>query len=577
MRATALVLTLTAIGCTGEIGGGLPGSASSPGPVGGIASPGSGGGAGQPAAAGAGGSPTAIGAEQPSPRLLRQLTVSEYRSTVSDLLYLSSPNTTDIPPGNPVRGYTTNAAGAFIDMSNVDKYQSVGNALADRAVKESYAKLVTCQTQDMACATTFVQQFGQRAFRRPLAADEQTRYLGLFDPAVTGGDFKTGVSLVIQTMLISPYFLMRSELGADMGNGKFVLTPFEIASGLSYAYWGTMPDEALFASAQSGALANKNEIEAQARRLLADPRGRAGIATFAGEWLEASRAYVATKDPATFPALKDAATAADIVTAMRGEEDAFFTGVAFDSSKKWNELFSADYTYVNDTLASYYGLPLPGSGGSFTKVSLGAGSPRGGLLTLGSFLFGHARADQSSPTQRGHMIRANMFCSDVPPPPPGVDVTIKPNTGGSTGREQIQALTGSGMCASCHNLMNPIGFGLEGFDGAAQWRTMDHGEMIDASGAINGLSSMPITFNGAKELSNVVASSKDAQACLAANFYRYVRGFDPAQTGSPDEANAVQRLEQAFVTNNLDLPELFVQVALQDSFTARRSVETLNR
>jgi len=508
---------------------------------------------------------------------LRQLTVTEYRSTASDLLYLSSPNTTDIPPGNPVRGYTTNAASAFIDMSNVDKYQSVGNALADRAVKESYAKLVTCQTQDTACATTFVQQFGQRAFRRPVAADEQTRYLGLFDPAVSGGDFKTGVSLVIQTMLISPHFLMRSELGSDVGNGKFVLTPFEIASGLSYAYWGTMPDDALFASAQSGALSNKTEIEAQARRLLADPRGRAGIATFAGEWLEASRAYVATKDPATFPALKDADTAAGIVAAMRGEEDAFFTGVAFDSTKKWNELFSADYTYVNDTLASYYGLPLPGSGESFTKVPLGAGSPRGGLLTLGSFLFGHARADQSSPTQRGHMIRANMFCADVPPPPPGVDVTIKPGTAGSTGREQIQALTGSGTCAGCHNLMNPIGFGLEGFDGAAQWRTMDHGEMIDASGAINDLTPTPITFNGSKELSNVIASSKDAQACLAANFYRYVRGFDPVQTGSPDEANAVQKLEQAFVTNNLDLPELFVQVALQDSFTARRSVETLNR
>jgi hypothetical protein len=569
MRASALVLMLTAIGCTGEIGGGLPGSASSTGP-----GPGPGGDA-QPAAGG--GAAIAPGAEQPSPRLLRQLTATEYRSTVGDLLYLSSPNTTDIPPGNPVRGYTTNAASAFIDTSNVDKYQSVGGALAARAMSESYGKLVTCQTQDMACATTFIQQFGLRAFRRPLAADEQTRYLTLFDAAVTGGDFKTGVSLVIQTMLISPYFLMRSELGADLGNGKFVLTPFEIASALSYAYWGTMPDDALFASAQGGALANKKEIEAQVRRLLADPRGRAGIAAFAGEWLEASRAYVATKDPATFPALKDAATAAGIVDAMRGEEDAFFTGVAFDSTKKWSELFSADYTYVNDTLASYYGLTPPGSGANFSKVSLGAGSPRGGLLTLGAFLFGHARADQSSPTQRGHMIRANMFCSDVPPPPPGVDVTIKPNTGGSTGREQIQALTGSGMCASCHNLMNPIGFGLEGFDGAAQWRTMDHGEMIDASGEINGLSSTPMTFNGSKELSNVVASSKDAQACLAANYYRYVRGFDPEQTGSPDEANAVKNLQQAFVTNDMDLPELFVQVALQDSFTARRSVETLNR
>ncbi|HXI54467.1 MAG TPA: DUF1592 domain-containing protein [Polyangia bacterium] len=508
---------------------------------------------------------------------MRQLTSSEYRSTVADLLQISAPNTTDIPPDVSVRGYSTNAASAFIDMSNVDKYQSVGDALADRAIQESFSKLVPCQSQDMACAATFVQQFGLRAFRRPLTADEQARYLTVFDPSVTGGDFKTGVGLVIKAMLISPFFLMRSELGVDKGNGKFVLSPYETASALSYAYWGTMPDDALFSSAQSGALASKKEIETQVRRLLADPRGRARVATFAGEWLEASRAYVATKDPATFPALKDAATSAAIVTAMKAEEDAFITNIVFDSTKKWSELFSADYTFVNDQLAVYYGLPKPGSGANVAKVSLGAGSARGGLLTMGMFLFGHARADQSSPTQRGHAIRANMFCVDVPPPPPGVDVTIKPGMAGNTGRDQIQALTGSGMCNTCHSLMNPIGFGLEGFDGAGQPRTLDHGETVDTSGEIDGLTASPITFNGARELSNILASNKDAQACLASNYFRYVRGFDPQQTTDAADANAVTKLQQDFVTNNLDLPELFVQVALQDSFTARRSVEALNR
>jgi hypothetical protein len=574
MRATAFVWTLIAVasvGCSGDIGGANNGAAN-----GGNNNNNGGGNSTQPTPGG-GGSNQPIGPEQPSPRLVRQLTSNEYRSTVTDLLQISDPNTTDIPPDVPVRGYSTNTASAFIDMSNVDKYQSVGVALADRAVQESFSKLVSCQTQDTACATTFVQQFGLRAFRRPLAADEQTRYLTLFDPSVTGGDFKTGVGLVIKTMLISPYFLLRSELGDDKGNGSFVLSPYETASALSYAYWGTMPDDALFSSAQSGALASKKEIETQARRLLADPRGHARVAAFAGEWLEASRAYVATKDPATFPALKDAATSSAIVNAMKAEEDAFITNIVFASTKKWSELFSADYTFANDQLATYYGLPMPGSGANVVKVPLGAGSARGGLLTMGMFLFGHARADQSSPTQRGHAIRANMFCADVPPPPPGVDVTVKAGTPGNTGREQIQALTGSGMCNTCHSLMNPIGFGLEGFDGAAQPRTLDHGEMVDTSGAINGLTASPITFNGAKELSNIVAGSKDAQACLASNYFRYVRGFDPQQTADAADGNAVQKLGQDFVTNNLDLPELFVQVALQNSFTARRSVEALNR
>jgi len=510
---------------------------------------------------------------------LRQLTLSEYHDTVTDLLQITDPDTTNLPPDVPVRGFTTNVSSAFVDSNNVDHYVSVGTALADRAVRESYAALVPCQTQDTACATTFVEKFGLRAFRRPLDADEKARYLVLFDPAVTGGDFKAGVTLVVKTMLVSPYFLLRSELGTDMGQGRFVLTPFETASALSYTYWGTMPDDALFASAQSGALASKKEIETQARRLLTAPRGRARVATFFNEWLEASRAYVATKDPATYTALKDTATTTAIVNAMRAEEDAFVTNIVFDSTKKFSELFSANYTFVNDRLAAYYGLPVPGTGEKVTKVSLGAGSDRGGLLTMGMFLFGHARTNQSSPTQRGHAIRANIFCTDVPPPPPGVDATVKPETPGKTGREQIEALTGTGACAACHGLMNPIGYGLEAFDGAAQLRTMDNGELVDTTGAINGLSGAgsSITFKGARELSALIAGDATAQQCLASNYYRFARGFDPAQTGVAGDAFAPEKLGQTFVKNNLDISELFVQIALQDSFTARRSVEVLKR
>ncbi|HVR63601.1 MAG TPA: DUF1592 domain-containing protein [Polyangia bacterium] len=513
----------------------------------------------------------------PSPRLLRQLTLSEYRNTVGDLLQISNPDTTNIPADVPVRGFTTNTASAFIDQSNVDRYQSVGGALADRAITESFAKLVPCQTTDSACAGKFVETFGLRAFRRPVTPDEKTRYLALFDPTLTGGDFPTGVGLVIKTMLISPFFLMRSELGDQMNNGQIVLTPYEIASALSYGYTGSMPDDALFAAAQSGALASKSEIETQARRLVASDRGRARIAAFAGEWMEASRAFVATKDPMTFPALKDAATSAAIVDAMKAESDAFFTSVAYDGTKKWDELFSANYTFANDRLAAYYGLPMPGSPDKAVKVTLPAGSPRGGLLTLGMFLFGHARADQSSPTQRGHVIRANIFCTDVAPPPPGVDATVKPGTPGNTGREQIEALTGSGSCNACHSLMNPIGYGLEGFDGAAQVRTMDHGEMVDTSGVINGVFAQPLAFNGPRALSTIVAGNKDAQACLAKNYYRYVRGFDPIQTGVSADGNAVELLGRDFASGNLDMTEMFVRVALQNSFTVRRSVEALNR
>jgi Protein of unknown function (DUF1592)/Protein of unknown function (DUF1588)/Protein of unknown function (DUF1595)/Protein of unknown function (DUF1587)/Protein of unknown function (DUF1585) len=563
----ALLALLLTFGCTGRISGvGRAPAASS-------------GAAGTTAVGGAGttGTGTAPAVESPSPRLLRQLTLSEYQNTVQDLLRVANVDTSAIPPDVTVDGFTTNVTGAFVSETAMDAYNTVASALGDRAVAEAYATLVPCTTQDAACAGTFVTAFGSRAFRRPLTSDEKARYLGFFDASLTGGDFKTGVGLVVKAMLVSPYFLFRSELGTAMGQDTFHLTPYETATSLAYTFWGTMPDDKLFASAASGALANKAELEAQARRLLADPRGRVRITSFFYEWMESPRAYVATKDPGTYPAFSKAQGANNaVVDAMRAEEDAFIGNVVFDSTKKFGELFAADYTFANDKLATYYGLAAPGSATTPLKVTLGAGAQRGGLLTLGMFLVGHGRTDESSPTQRGHMIRANMLCSDVPPPPPNVNTNITTMAAGQTGRDQIQALTGSGVCATCHTLMNPIGFGLEGFDSAGAQRTLDNGQPVDTTGVINGFTSStgaPLTFDGPRELSNILAQSQDARRCFAASFHRYARGY--AAKGV--DLGAVQLLQQDFLANDLDLPELFVRVALQDSFVLRRSAEVIER
>jgi hypothetical protein len=491
------------------------------------------------------------------------------------LLFVSNPDTTEIPPDQAVDGYTTNVLSNYVTQDYMDAYSSVASAIAARAINESYAQIVPCQTQDTACASNFVQSFGLRAFRRPLTTDEQTRYGGFFNSSLTGGDFKTGVSLVIQGMLISPNFLFRSELGVDNGKGVFVLTPYEVASALSYGYWGTMPDSTLLSAAQSGALTTKDQISAQAQRLLADPRGRARIASFFYEWIQGSRANVATPDMAKYPAIYAAPGGiAAIVKAMHDEEDAFVTNVAFDSTKKFSELFTANYTFANDELATYYGLTPAGSATAPAKVSLGPNSARGGILTLGMFLVGHARADESSPTQRGHQIRANILCSDVPPPPAGVVPIISAGTAGVTGRDQIQALTGSGVCAGCHTLMNPIGFGLEDFDGIGQQRTLDNGAPVDTTGQLTGFddaSGNLITFDGPRQLSNILASYATAQSCFAANYWRYVRGFLPKGVDQP----AVQKVQQNFVSTNEDLSNLFVDVVLQDSFVQRRSAEAI--
>src|SRR4051812_33253567 len=216
-----------ALGCTGQISRGSgPGNSGTAGP--GVTTGGAGSGAGPGPGTTGGGGTSGLGTvppvEGPSPRLLRQLTNSEYHATVADLLGLSAPDTTAIPPDVSIAGFTTNVTGAFVTEAHLDAYSSVSTALVTRALAESRAKIIPCATKDTACAGAFLDSFGKRAFRRPLTADEKTRYLKLFDATLTGGDFDTGLALALRALLVSPNFLFRSELGRDMGGGRFVLT-----------------------------------------------------------------------------------------------------------------------------------------------------------------------------------------------------------------------------------------------------------------------------------------------------------------------------------------------------------------
>ena len=280
----------------------------------------------------------------------------------------------------------------------------------------------------------------------------------------------------------------------------------------------------------------------------------------------------------TYPALFKAPGGLNgIVGAMRAEEDAFIANVVFDSTKKFSELFTADYTFANDELAAYYGLPLPEPATDAPKVPLGAISPRGGMLTLGMFLMGHGRTNQSSPTQRGHMIRANMLCNDVPPPPPNVDPTVQPGTPGKTGRQQIEALTGSGAVRRLPQPHESHWLRSRGFDSAAQIRTTDNGEPVDTTGEIKGFTSAtgaPLTFDGPAAFPSILARHDDRAALLR-------RELLSLRARLPPEGDDVGRGRQAPAglrcADDLELPDLFVRVSLQDSFIARRSVEALGR
>src|SRR5690606_24087379 len=228
-----------------------------------------------------------------------------------------------------------------------------------------------------------------RALRRPLTGEEVELYVELFDPEATDGDFYEGVRLVVRSLLMAPELLYRSELGEPTADGLYRLTPHETAAALSYGLWGTMPDEELLDAAESGVLDDPEGLEAQARRLLEHPRGRAQVDQFFTQWLGTGALLLANKDPQIYPGFTP-----DIREAMAAEQRAFVEHVMFEGSATLQELLQADYVMVDDTLAAFYGLPLPGSDVP-VRVELPEGSDRGGLLTLGAVLASHAHPNES--------------------------------------------------------------------------------------------------------------------------------------------------------------------------------------
>lgn len=409
------------------------------------------------------------------------------------------------------------------------------------------------------CVASFVASFGRRAFRRPLTDAERARYEAL---ALGGTDANAGVELTMRAMLVSPAFLYRSEMGVAEG-AVYTLTPYEIASALSYQLWGTMPDDTLLDAAGRGELTDLVSREREARRLLADPRARAQIADFAEMWLGIEEIAEKTKSASVYPTWST-----DLGADMREETRSFVTHVVFDSSHGLGELFTSDETFVNERLARHYGISGV-TGESFVRATLPPGQ-RAGILGHGSILATTAHSDQSSPIRRGLFVRQRLLCQTFPLPPadaggvPDVDPT-------ATTRERFAQHTESERCAGCHRYIDPIGFGFEAFDGVGAWRTTEGGRPIDTRGDLNdveglGTGSMA-PFSTMPELGAALAAADQPEACFVRQYFRFARGYR--------EVVADRCALDALVTRyraHGDLRELFLDVVLSPDFASRVEV-----
>src|SRR5262245_41585578 len=353
----------------------------------------------------------------------------------------------------------------------------------------SRRRIFTCSTGD-ACARRILSALARRAYRRPVTdADlapliefyEQGKAEGGAARPVSLGNFDAGIELALRRLLVSPSFLLRIERDPSgiAPNTAYRLSDVELASRLSFFLWSTIPDEPLLEAAAQGKLRDRTGLEAQVRRMLADPRSRALIANFVGQWLYLRNLSALRPDEELFPDFDDG-----LRQAFKQETELFFESVLRENRGAL-ELLTADYTFVNERLARHYGIPSI-YGSQFRRITL-TGNQRRGLIGHGSILAVTSFPTRTSPVLRGKWVLDNLL-GFPPPEPPAVVPALKENTEGMAAlsvRQRLEAHRSNPGCASCHKIMDPLGFALENFDAVGRWRERGEDDVpIDSTGAL---------------------------------------------------------------------------------------------
>jgi hypothetical protein len=522
-----------------------------------------------PNVTGAGGAGSGSSAADQGARVaLRRLTRVQYDNTVRDLLNIDSNPAADFGLDEDDGGFAANDR-APVEALQVERYQAAAEALAQKAVA-NMATLVPCAPPkgvEAACLDDFLHHFGKRAYRRALTSDEIAAYTQLFTVGKgTTGDFSSGISLVISTMLQSPHFLYRPELGdsAAAGEEGWPLTPYEVASRLSYFLESTMPDDDLIAAADAGKLATPDDITTQARRLLDGPKARDTVISFYEQWLEMENLVTLEKDPIAYPSFTP-----DLAAAMRDELREFVDYVMRQGDGRLETLFTADFSFLRGPLYDVYGLKAPSGAAAATpaRTTLPAGQ-RSGLMTLASVMAQHSHADQSSPVQRGYVMVSKLLCIVPDPPPMNVNNAVpKPDPNVST-RVRFEEHRANPACAGCHGLMDPLGIPFEIYDGMGRYRKTDGMKPVDPASELQG-TDQDGPVKDAVELVGRLAKTTEVRSCMANQWFRYAFG----RMDTPDDEGIVNAALAGFVRSDYRIPDLMVGLASTKGFRYRLPID----
>lgn len=494
-------------------------------------------------------------------KAIHRLSNLEYDNTIRDLLRIE-PGLGKTFVGEEAEGFDNIATALSMSPRQVEDYFDAARTASAAVFKDATlrARIVSCDpAADTTCPEKVITSFGRRAFRRPLDTEETKTLVAKYQQARTlGVDAMGSLQHVVHIMLSSPQFLYRVEIdGSLTDTSAHAVSGYELASRLSYALWSSMPDDALFAAAESGKLAEPATLEAEVERMLKDSRANMLVDNFAAQWFGSRRLANHIASTTVFPTWN-----AQLATSMQREMSLYFSEF-LTKDLSFAEFLTTDMNFVDATLAAHYGMTAPGGTG-FQRI-VNTTDKRRGFLGLAGFLTHTSRETRTSPIIRGTWVLHSVWCQDLKLP---ANLVVEPlpepplDDASNNVRDLIATHRASAACSVCHNVIDPIGLAMEHFDGIGRYReAYENGLAVDAKGMLPGGQMV----DGLMSLSDVLAQDPQFLGCAVKQFGTYALGATMAQ------ANRDQILTRWKAAGTPTLKNLIKETVRHEMFRMRKA------
>lgn len=492
------------------------------------------------------------------PAPLRRLTRVEYTHAVRDAFGVDTDVARTFAADERVSGTFASNAEASIATVQLRQYLEAAEQVSARIDVSGLTRCAAAPDDETPCVRALLAGAGRRAYRRPLSAEEEQAYLDAFEALRQADDFQTSVRVLAQALLQSPHFLLHLELDDPerpaVAGSVARLPPYALAARLSFLLWASVPDDELLEAAGDGSLDGAAGLKQQASRMLEDPRAKESIASFHADWLGLQRLEQATRDPALFPEWN-----AELAADMRAATASFTDYVVRARRGSFRDLMTEPMSFPGalelGLLKDTESLTPDGDGMRLDPTK------RAGLLTQPAFLVAHSHSNQSSPVLRGRAIRERLFCQPLADPPPDVVATAPELDTQLTTRERVALHKEVGSsCYGCHHLIDGPGFSLEHFDALGRYRELENGLPIDASFELIQ-TDVDGKLDGAIELADSIASSTEARACYAKQWFRYALG----RAEQAEDGCSIARITDALEDDGA-IADLLLALVVSDSF-----------